>query len=601
MLYPRESETRQVKDLSGIWNFKIDKNNEGFVKKWFSQPLGNTMEMPVPASYNDITQDKYIRDHVGYVWYEKVFFVPKDWRDCRTVLRVGSASHHATVWINGKEVVSHRGGFLPFEGDISEVVQFGNANRVTLAVDNTLDNYTLPRGEIQTSKDEMHPENHRVLVNFCDFYNYSGIHRPVRLILTPKIYIADVIVTTDINETDGIIDYKVIINGSAASIQINLLDKDGHIVIHGQGAKGRLEVKNAKLWEPRNAYLYTMEMKAFAENGSLIDVYRLPVGIRTIKVTDKQFLINGKPFYFKGFGKHEDSDIRGKGHDDVINTKDFNLMKWIGANSFRTSHYPYSEEIMNMADRLGIVVIDECPAVGLGDVPANPPIFTEERINGKGMEHHLQVMREMIQRDKNHPCVVMWSLANESSTWEKNSIKYFKRIIDETRKLDPTRMVTIVLHSMPGQKGIQPELRERGICKYLDVVCVNRYFSWYLDSGQLDLIPLQLEYDMKQWYKRFNKPVLLTEYGADTIAGLHQDPPVMFTEEYQCEMLDLYHKTLDKLDFAIGEHVWNFADFATKQRIVRAVGNKKGIFTRQRQPKSAAFLLKKRWENFSKY
>ena len=111
----------------------------------------------------------------------------------------------------------------------------------------------------------------------------------------------------------------------------------------------------------------------------LIDCYKLPIGIRTIKVTDKQFLINGKPFYFKGFGKHEDSEIRGKGYDEVIVIKDFNLLKWIGANSFRTSHYPYAEEILYLADREGIVIIDEVPAVGLNMWNKKEKIFTKRR------------------------------------------------------------------------------------------------------------------------------------------------------------------------------------------------------------------------------
>ena len=106
---------------------------------------------------------------------------------------------------------------------------------------------------------------------------------------------------------------------------------------------------------------------------------------------------------------------------------------------------------------------------------------------------------------------------------------------------------------------------------------------------------MQLERELKEWFKRFKKPVFLTEYGADTIAGLHKEPAVMFSEEYQCKMLDAYHRALDKFDFVIGEHVWNFADFATKQAIRRVDGNKKGVFTRDRRPKSAAHLLRERW------
>nr|WP_211205045.1 glycoside hydrolase family 2 TIM barrel-domain containing protein [Halobacteroides halobius] len=108
---------------------------------------------------------------------------------------------------------------------------------------------------------------------------------------------------------------------------------------------------------------------------------------------------------------------------------------------------------------------------------------------------------------------------------------------------------------------------------------------------------LQAEKELRNWREHFKKPLIMSEYGADTIAGFHQDPPVMFSEEYQCELLKRYHNIFDKLDFVIGEHVWNFADFATKQGVTRVLGNKKGVFTRQRQPKSAAHLLKERWNN----
>ena len=106
MLYPRESQTRQIKDLSGIWEFKVDRKNEGYKKKWYSKPLSKTIMMPVPCSYNDITQDSTIRDHIGDVWYQKNFFVASSWRDKRVVLRIGSAAHRATVWVNGKPRLS---------------------------------------------------------------------------------------------------------------------------------------------------------------------------------------------------------------------------------------------------------------------------------------------------------------------------------------------------------------------------------------------------------------------------------------------------------------------------------------------------------------
>lgn len=585
MLYPRESEGREVKDLSGIWKFKVDKENKGLKEEWYLKPLEDTILMPVPSSYNDITQDISIRDHIGYVWYEREFFVSSHWRDKRVFLRVGSASHYAILWINGKKILEHKGGFLPFEGEITSLLEFGGENRITIAVNNILDWNSLPPGEIIEYKDPMHPEGYKTQEYYFDFFNYSGIHRPVFLYTTPRNYISDIRVITDIKGRDGEINYEIKIEGHRERIEVLIFDKGGKEVSRGRGAKGKLIIKDAEFWSPENPYLYTMRVNTY-DGEVLEDSYSLNIGIRTLEIKDDKFLLNGKPIYLKGFGKHEDSDIRGKGYDPVIAIKDFNLLKWINANSFRTSHYPYAEEILDLADKYGILVIDEAPCVGMNFFNPSRKVFCKERVNEGTLQYHIQVMREMIERDKNHPCVVMWSVANEPADYEEESEGYFKRVIEEVRRLDPTRPITIVESTSPF---------ETKTSRYVDIISVNRYYSWYTDMGHWELIDFQLEKELRIWYERYKKPIFLSEFGADTIAGFHQDPPVMFTEEFQVEFLKGYCKVLDKLPFLIGEHVWNFSDFATKQEVRRVVGNRKGVFTRQRQPKMSAFYLRERW------
>ena len=323
----------------------------------------------------------------------------------------------------------------------------------------------------------------------------------------------------------------------------------------------------------------------------LVDIYQQNIGIRTVKVEDNEFLINGEPFYFKGFGKHEDMNIKGKGLDNVLWIKDFNLMEWIGANSFRTSHYPYAEEILDWADEYGFVVIDESPAVGMTFFNEEKKVFIPERVNDETKQHHIEVMTELISRDRNHPSVVMWSIANEPSSWEENARTYFKDIIDTVRKLDAHRPVTMVSYAFPYGK------RKDKVADLLDIVCINKYYSWYEDSGMLDVIQYQAETELTLWYENYKKPIIVTEYGADAISGFHSTPSVMFTEEYQMEMVQRFNQVFDKLDFVIGEHLWAFADFATKQGTTRVIGNRKGVFTRERNPKSIAFMLKNRWEN----
>lgn len=583
MLYVLETKTREVKDLSGIWKFKVDWKGKGFEEEWYRFPLRDTIPMPVPSSYNDVTQDPKVRDHIGTVWYEKEFVVPASWKDKRVFVRVGAASHRAVVFVNGKRMVEHEGGFLPFEAEVTDSLNFGDENRITIAVDNTLSWDILPPGEVRRLNDPMHPEGYKVLEYFFDFYNYSGIHRPVKVYAVPKDHVRDISVITRVVGKDGLIEYEVDLEGEG-DVVVTVWDGESKVA-ESSGERGVITLKNAKLWEPGNPNLYLFKVDLFS-HGELVDTYSLPVGVREVRVEGERFLINGKPFYFKGFGKHEDSDIRGKGLDHVINLKDFNLLKWIGANSFRTSHYPYAEEILYLADIYGIVVIEEAPAVGMNDFQGRRKVFCEERVNEKTLKHHLKVMEEMISRDRNHPCVVMWSVANEPASYEEGARSYFERVIQRTRELDPTRPVTVVESS---------GCHETKIGDLVDVVCVNRYYSWYTDCGDLDIVEYQLERDLRGWYERFRKPVILTEFGADSVVGFHQDPPVMFTEEYQKELVERYTRVLDRLSFVVGEHVWNFADFSTRQAVYRVLGNRKGVFTRQRQPKLVAHFLRERW------
>ena len=177
--------------------------------------------------------------------------------------------------------------------------------------------------------------------------------------------------------------------------------------------------------------LYTLQV-SLSNAGKLLDQYPVEVGVRTVKVEGTQFLINNEPFYFKGFGKHEDSHIHGRGYDAALNLRDMELLDWIGANSIRTSHYPYSEEFMHLANRKGLVVINETPAVGQFDIMMNflsagqggssqSKFFERPEVQNEGMEAHKDSIRELFLRDKNHPCVVMWSLSNEPDTSQEAS------------------------------------------------------------------------------------------------------------------------------------------------------------------------------------
>ncbi len=284
-----------------------------------------------------------------------------------------------------------------------------------------------------------------------------------------------------------------------------------------------------------------------------------------------------------GPGKHEDSPIRGRGIDECLNVKDVGLLHWLGANSFRTSHYPYAEEMYQLCDREGIVIIDELPAVGLNfQGSINPYVLGNS-------EYHLQLLCDLVERDKNHPCVVMWSLGNEPDTehFPMDAYDYWHSLYEKAHAVDPqNRPVTMVC--------CQNDYTKDMTTKTMDVVCINRYYGWYNLSSNLEIAKEALEEELLYW-KQIGKPLILSEYGADAISGMHAIVPEMFTEEFQVEYLKAINSILDKFDFVIGEQPWNFADFDTIQGPMRAGGNRKGLFSRDRTPKMAAYSIRERW------
>ncbi|KAM0713967.1 hypothetical protein Q7P37_010930 [Cladosporium fusiforme] len=591
-LKPQRTSSRELMNLDGLWRFAIASNSSDTSEPW-KGPLPKGLECPVPASYNDIfVNNPEIHDHVGWAYYQRDVTVPKSWSRERYFVRVESATHEGSIYVNNELLAEHVGGYTPFEADVTDYIAAGEKFRLTIGVNNELTHETIPPGSITTAKNT----GKRVQTYQHDFYNYAGLHRSVWLYSVPREYIRDITVVTDVEGNAGLINYNIDVSGNTTGkIEIAILDEDGIVVSNATGAQGTARIESVKLWQPGAAYLYDLQANILDSNGNVVDAYSVAIGVRTIEVSGTKFLINGKPFYFTGFGRHQDTNVRGKGHDQAYMVHDFELMKWMGANSFRTSHYPYAEEVMEFADRNGIIVIDETPAVGLNialmGVSASgesTATWSEDAINNNTREAHKQAIRELIHRDKNHASVVMWSIANEPASAEDGAREYFEPLAELTRELDSTRPITF---ANVGSASFDTDL----ISDLFDVTCINRYFGWYSETGQLDEAEVELEKDIRGWEEKFNRPIIMSEYGADTIAGLHAVNAVPFSEEFQTEMLDMYHRVFDRTEAMAGEHVWNFADFQTSLGVRRIDGNKKGVFTRDRKPKAAAHALKSRW------
>ncbi|MFJ2621312.1 beta-glucuronidase [Glutamicibacter sp. NPDC087344] len=590
MLKPQNSPTREMVNLDGLYAFRVDHQDEGFSARWYADQLDTDRDMGVPGSYNDVFVEPELREHVGWVWYQRTVHVPRGYAGERIHLRLDSATHEGKVYVNDTLVAEHVGGYMPFEADITSLVTAGQDFRLSIAVNNMLTPATIPPGRVLTREDGTRKQTY-----LHDFYNYAGLHRSIWLYSTPATVIDDITITTNFTGNTGVVTYDLQADGVAGDeeFSVRILDASGIEVAAHSGAAGTVQIPDVTLWKPGAGYLYQLVTQVH-RGGALVDSYTQNFGVRTVEVDGKKFLINGEPFKFTGFGMHEDHVTVGKGHNNALMVADFNLLGWTGANSFRTSHYPYAEEVMDYADRHGIVVINETAAVGLNTMFG--PTFGEEArptygpgaVDEATAVNHRQAISELIARDKNRPSVVIWSIANEPNAQEAGARAYFEPLAALARELDPTRPIGYVnvMFDSPDKSTIED---------LFDVLMLNRYYGWYLHAGDLPAAEKALEAELLTWESTHGKPMIMTEYGADTLAGNHSVIAAPWSEEYQAEFLKMYHRVFDRVEAMVGEHVWNFADFQTSVGIIRVDGNKKGVFTRDRKPKAAAFVLRERW------
>lgn len=586
-LYPQQNAYRNVMDISGIWDFKTDPTNVGESDSWFSN-LDAPVQIAVPGSWND--QIEGLHNYFGAAWYMKEVFIPSSWKGSRIFLRVGSANYLAKVWINGSFAGIHEGGHLPFSVEIGKFAAPGTKAVIAIMVENEL------------KEDRVPPAGGKAMTNTFpatsyDFFPYSGLHRNVMLYTVPESSIGDVTVKTSYSGSTGKMDItvasamanaegKVIVRDGNAEVATGLFKISG-----GQGTAS-VDIPAVKLWSPEDPHLYDVEVTL---GKKATDSYTVRTGVRTIEVKGDKLLLNGEPVYLRGYGKHEDFPIFGRGAALPVTVKDFALMKWTGANSFRTSHYPYDESVYEIADREGFLIIDEAPTVGLN-------FYDDRALVDKRTLRSREMVREMISRDKNHPSVILWSVANEPSYSSLGSsdmskpageaeekalgLEVLGGLVDLAHEMDPTRPVTFA--------GVMGGPREW--LDLSDVIGINRYYGWYTNPGELEAGLSILRMELDGLHKMFNKPFILTEFGADTIAGNHSPYNVMFSEEFQCEFIGSYLDIASERDYIAGMHIWNFADFQTGVGIIRAGAmNLKGVFTQDRKPKMAASMLHERW------
>ncbi len=568
---------RSRMDLSGLWIASEDRAGKGEEEGWYRGLPHPARRLYVPSPWNG--QAPELEGYMGIMWYEKSFHVPSDWKQKVAWIWFEGVNYKCKVWINGSYLGAHEGGFTSFKFRIDKWLRFGDVNKVVVKVDNTLTPECIPPGEGMNR-------------TYFDFFHYGGIIRPVYLEATSRTFINDLTIYAEPEGNMGF--FKALIEvvnelRKPFKLVLEVLDYDTRDVIHRVEAKGdrrsrqdfmfEEEIKGIEVWDIDHPKLYLAKLSLISEEGDVLDVYEDHFGFRRVEIKNGKILLNGKPIFLLGFGRHEDFPITGKTMPGAVLVRDFNLMKGVRANSFRTSHYPYSRLHLDLADLNGFLVILETPAVGL----------KHRHFKDKRYLEKLKVMvREMIAEHKNRPSVIAYSMANEPESDIDEAHEFFKELYNFIKEIDPTRPITFVSNRHLMDKALD----------VVDFICLNVYFGWYSHHGDIEAGVKEALGIIQRIHEKYpSKPIMISEVGAGAVPGYHHDPPVMWSEEYQAEMLSRYLEELSKKEYVVGIHIWNFADFRTPQSHYRVILNHKGIFTWIRQPKLAARVIKEKFSS----
>lgn len=580
MLRPQVNAFRDVLSLDGVWRLTPDPEGVGDDSGW-RHGAPARWPVAVPGSWNEQLAERGLMNFDGVCWYERDVIAPSWCGGRRLVLRFGSVDYSATVFVNGAEVGRSGPPMLPFALDVTDRVSPGERFRLVVRVDGRLPAHA-PMQRVEKAdyvrerriKDEYLPA-----VRF-DFFPYAGINRSVSLCAEPRAGLDLISVETRLEGADGLVTVRATTRG-AARVRVSIAD--AAVATGAAGEALTLRLADVRPWDVGAPNLYTLIVEAI-DGGAATDRYELRIGVREIGVSAQGLTVNGRPVTLKGFGKHEEGPIRGRGTDLAQIVKDMSLLDWCGANSFRTSHYPYSEEWLDAADEAGILVISELFSVNLDF----------RRIDEAGLDAHKATLAAQIARDGLHPCVVAWSLSNEPGYLGEAEASgpvaaaYWKALYAEARRLDPTRPLT---HANVSYAG------EDAAFEFDDFLSLNRYYGWYQSPAQLDEAEALLEAELNRLSSRYGKPILLTEFGADAAPGFHATGDQLFTEEYQSALIERYWRVIERHPAVFGGHVWAFVDFRTAQHSRRVVFNFKGVFTRGREPKRAAWTLREVWRD----
>ncbi|MFG6413303.1 glycoside hydrolase family 2 protein [Roseateles sp. DC23W] len=516
----------------------------------FDMDRGPAME--IPGAWNAATPE--LRYYDGLMWFQRKFNVqPRPGE--RSFLRFEAVNYRAYVYLNGKEIGRHEGGFTPFVLEVTQALRSGD-NRLTVGVDSRHDAQSIP-GEI------------------TDWDLYGGITRPVRLIHTPASFIDDA--TLRLTEAGRLVG-SAQLNGAGAANQtvtlnIAALKLQVQARTDAQGvARFELPAPAAlKRWSPETPQLYDVQFTAGA------DTLRERIGFRTIAVKGDQILLNGKPVFLRGVSAHEEElgpNPARRMTESAARALLTEVKQGLGGNYVRLSHYPHSETMLRMADELGLLVWSEIPVY-----------WTVDWDNPVALQKALRMQAETIYRDRNRAALVMWSVGNETPVAD-NRTRFHVALAKSARELDPGRLISAAL--LVERQGDVIRIADP-LLPHLDVMAINTYAGWYGDDKLDDLKKLR-------WELPTDKPLIASEFGADALAGEHDSPGTSraqlrkWTEEYQAAYYRATLEMLHRIPNLRGLSPWVLKDFRSPRRehpVFQNGWNRKGLLSETGQRKAA--------------
>jgi len=577
---------RNTQSLNGKWNYIVDPYENGFYN-YRLQPF-DELEKPgngaffmdykqkekselveysfydsptltVPGDWN--SQEEKLFYYEGTVWYRRLFDYKKSAKSNRVFVHFGAANYESHVYLNGKKLGKHIGGFTPFNYEITDLLK-DEGNSLVVKVDNKRKKEAVPT------------------VN-TDWWNYGGITRDVNLVEVPETFIQDYSVQLKKGGKNEIAGF-VQLNGSAKNAVIKIAIPELKLTVEAKTdstGKADFSIKAKKIdyWCPENPKLYAVEI---SNNDNLITD---KTGFRTIETKGTDILLNGKSIFLRGICIHEENALRGGRAYSMSDAQMLlNSAKELNCNYVRLAHYPHSENMVKLADEMGILVWEE-----------NPVYWTIQWNNPETYENAKQQLTDVITRDKNRASVIIWSMANETPVSEVRT-NFLKNLAAHARSLDGSRLISAALeiHSEndPNERIVQDPFAE-----YVDIVNFNQYIGWY--DGLPELC------DKIRWTIKYNKPVMISEFGGDALQGKHGDALTRFSEEFQEDLYDRTLKMLSKIPQFRGVSPWILYDFRSPRRMLPNVQdgwNRKGVIGENGTKKKAFFVLKNYYDEVEK-